>query len=509
MSYLYHFTTWFLILAICSCTTSQSTTIAPLLPAEPISFTILQLNDVYEIAPLAGGKVGGLARVAGVLRQLESEDPNTIAVMAGDFFSPSFMGTLRMDNGEKIAGLQMVETLNAMGLDYATFGNHEFDLKTLALVESRMDASAFTYCSANARAVEDGTTRRFQQNGEVVADYALHTFTTDGGQELTLALVGIVLPFNKQPYVHYLDVEESFSKACAQAAQEADVVLGLTHLTVAGDENLAMAAPGLPLFMGGHDHTQMSRYVGETAITKADANAKTIYVHRITYYPMRKLTKIHSSVMPINDQSPVDAATQAVVDKWTGRVDELITGMGYDSKAVLMEVTMPLQGTEHAIRSSQTNFGKLANEAFRWAWPQADVYIFNSGSLRLDDNLVGNITAYDVLRSFPYGGPLVRISLNGTQLQKLLHTGDVTNKNEGGYMQRLQAEWTNDEWIINGQTLDLNASYTVVLPKFVAEGREANLGFLGEISHKEEDMLHDNKVKNDLRDIIMAYMQQL
>ena len=96
---------------------------------DPVEFTILQINDVYEIAPLEGGSVGGLARVAGLLRQLEVENPNTIAVLAGDFLSPSFMGTLKKD-GERIAGLQMVETLNAMGLDYATFGNHEFDLKT-------------------------------------------------------------------------------------------------------------------------------------------------------------------------------------------------------------------------------------------------------------------------------------------------------------------------------------------------------------------------------------------
>ena len=94
---------------------------------ENIDFIILQMNDVYEIAPLEGGKAGGLARVATVRQDLLKESPNVVTVLSGDFLSPSFIGTLKTDEGEKIAGLQMIETLNTLGLDYATFGNHEFD----------------------------------------------------------------------------------------------------------------------------------------------------------------------------------------------------------------------------------------------------------------------------------------------------------------------------------------------------------------------------------------------
>ena len=48
-----------------------------------------------------------------VKKELISENPNTIAILSGDFLSPSLMATLKL-NGEKIAGLQMVESLNAM-----------------------------------------------------------------------------------------------------------------------------------------------------------------------------------------------------------------------------------------------------------------------------------------------------------------------------------------------------------------------------------------------------------
>jgi 5'-nucleotidase/UDP-sugar diphosphatase len=103
--------------------------------------------------------------VATVRQALLRENPNVIKMMAGDFLSPSFLGTIRFttDDGEKekIAGLQMVETLNIMGLGYATFGNHEFDLKTLDLLEKRMDQSSFKYTVCNAKAVIDGRTRAF------------------------------------------------------------------------------------------------------------------------------------------------------------------------------------------------------------------------------------------------------------------------------------------------------------------------------------------------------------
>ena len=99
-----------------------------------LTFNILQLNDIYEIAPLRGSDEGGLARVATIRKQLLRENSNTITVLAGDFVSPSLIGTLSYrdpltQQNQKIAGKQMVDVLSRMGLDYVTFGNHEFDIK--------------------------------------------------------------------------------------------------------------------------------------------------------------------------------------------------------------------------------------------------------------------------------------------------------------------------------------------------------------------------------------------
>ena len=96
---------------------------------------------------MQGGKWGGLARVATLLERLKAEQPNTYSFLAGDFYSPSAIGTARVE-GERLAGKQMVAVLNAMGLDYVTFGNHEFDVKREQFYQ-RLRESEFTYISSN------------------------------------------------------------------------------------------------------------------------------------------------------------------------------------------------------------------------------------------------------------------------------------------------------------------------------------------------------------------------
>jgi 2',3'-cyclic-nucleotide 2'-phosphodiesterase (5'-nucleotidase family) len=476
---------------------------------ELVHFTILQLNDVYEISPLEGGKAGGLARVATIKQELLKENPNTIAVLAGDFLSPSFTGTLKMDNGEPVAGLQMVETLNAMGLDYATFGNHEFDLKDPNLLQQRIDQSKFRYTVCNALRIREGVAAPFLQGNEPIPSYLVHEF--DG---VRVALVGVVLPFNRQAYVQYLPVEDSFREACRLAARESDVVLGLTHLSAADDKLLAATTPQVPLFMGGHDHNNMGLYVEQTVIAKADANAKTVYIHRISHHRRSGLTRVRSTLRRIDDTIPMDPATQAVVERWEKEVFSRAEQMGYQPRHVVMHTREPLECTETIIRGNQTNYGRLALEAMREVLPGADVYWINSGSMRLDDRLSGAVTEFDVLRTFPYGGKIVAMDIPGSILEEVMQISMGTNRGEGGYFQVLQVSAEANEQgrrQVDGQDIDPARTYRVVMPQFVAEGKEANLSVLGKykFTAEAELLVSTDRVRNDIRDIVIRYMRQM
>ena len=111
-----------------------------------IELVLVQVNDVYEIAPLSGN-VGGMARVASLKKQYLQNNPNTMLIMAGDFLSPSVYNGLSYE-GKAIRGRQMVEAMNVAGMDLAVFGNHEFDIKEQEL-QSRLNESTFNWVSTN------------------------------------------------------------------------------------------------------------------------------------------------------------------------------------------------------------------------------------------------------------------------------------------------------------------------------------------------------------------------
>ena len=479
---------------------------------EPIEFIILQLNDVYEIAPLEGGKYGGLARVATLKKNLLKENPNTIAVLSGDFLSPSFIGTLKMEDGDRIAGLQMVETLNAMGMDYVTFGNHEFDLSDVDVLKKRINQSEFKYVSANALLRENGITKPFSQNGKPVPAYAIHEIENNRGESFKLGIIGVVLPFNKQNYVAYLPVTETFKQTYGAMQRVVDVSVALTHLAAEEDVALAKTVPGMPLFLGGHDHTNMSFYVENTIITKADANAKTVYVHRGKYDPCSGEVSIRSSLVTVDDRFKEDPKTKVIVDKWLASVDDIAKNMGFNPARQVLLAERTLVCTEAKVRTEPTNYGRLTNAVFEAAWPEADVYLLNSGSMRLDDDLNGVVTEYDILRTFPFGGNIVRMQLSGVDLARLLEIGLVTNRGDGGYLQSLHVEQQDGTFMIGEEELDPAREYSVVMPKFLAEGREANLEFLSELSFENPETFtaeDGTTIANDIRNIMIYYLQQL
>lgn len=85
-----------------------------------IDIVFVQVNDVYEIAPLGGGKAGGIARVASLKKQEKEKNKNTFLVMGGDFVSPFIYNSLKYE-GQSIRGKQMIEALNAADMDFVVW----------------------------------------------------------------------------------------------------------------------------------------------------------------------------------------------------------------------------------------------------------------------------------------------------------------------------------------------------------------------------------------------------
>ncbi|MDX2303192.1 MAG: bifunctional metallophosphatase/5'-nucleotidase [Microscillaceae bacterium] len=456
-----------LALLMCQCNSSKL-----------IQVNILQTNDVYEIAPLEGGKTGGMARLAQVKKDLSAQNPNTISVLAGDFLNPSVLGTLSFE-GSRIQGKQMIEAMNSAGIDLVTFGNHEFDLKEPDLLK-RIDESNFGWIIANASYIKQGTKAPFQQKGQVVPAYHIKEFKNQEGKTFKIGFIGICLNMNQPNYVSFEDPIQSFKEVYESIKNEVDMVIGLTHQNLEEDKALAAAIPEIKLILGGHEHDNVLQLVGNVRITKADANAKSAYIHRVSYNPESKKVKLKSQLKTLNEQIPFEPNTQQIVQKWTKIADEALRKEGINPNEVLITLKEPLDARESFIRNQPSPIGQLIAKAAASAYPEARGAILNVGSIRIDDFLSGQITQYDVARLLPFGGGVILVEMKGSLLLKTIEVGRTLNIGKGGFLEfdNITFDSANKQATIQGQAIDPNQNYKIAMPAFLITGRETNLSFL-------------------------------
>ena len=328
-----------------------------------IEVVFLQLNDVYEISPLDHGKIGGMARVATVRKELLKYNPRTYTILAGDFLSPSAMGTIVLDTPakKKIAGMQMVEAMNAAGINLVTFGNHEFDIKPAELASS-INLSSFDWISSNVKYNDSSAVKRFskQKNNQTtpVPVTKIISFKDGDGTRVKIGLFGLTIATagNKRTEA-YEDYYIAAGNAIKELKGKCDFIVAVTHLSLSMDKILAAKFPEIKLITGGHEHVNSYDTVGKTIIAKADANAKTAYIHLLFYNTRLKKLVIRSRLLVINNAIEEDTATRQVVDKWNGITQRLLLNQGFKPCDIVDSLTESLDGREASIRTSQTNLG--------------------------------------------------------------------------------------------------------------------------------------------------------
>lgn len=490
-----------------------------------LEFQILQMNDVYEISPSPSDNIGGLARVATIRKELLAKNPNTFTVLAGDFISPSVIGTLKHE-GKRIRGKHMIEVLNTLGLDWVVFGNHEFDYDDLADLQSRLDESKFTWLSANARLKGTTWTQQFFKNKpgggtEICPDNKVISIKDADGTTLNVGIFGVLINSGRKPWVEYSDWAEAAKKNFAELKPKCDVVLALTHLAIEDDKKLAAMLPEIPLVMGGHEHDNMRVPVGPSVVTKADANAKTVYVHTLRYDKRKKTCTVKSELKKVNSSISDEPATAAVIAKWEKIKNESLSSSGFNANAVVTKLDKPLDCRETVIRHSQAPVGIMVTEAMHAvSRTKTECALLNSGSIRVDDVLSGTLTELDIVRMLPFGGGITEVEMKGSLLRKTLETG-LTNKGNGGYLQvnLARRDESSGKWFIGANALDDNKLYRVALPDFLLSGNESNMGFLKaslDANGKSDNpdipkiIKPDPKDKSDLRnDVRLALINHL
>lgn len=455
---------------------------------------IIHTNDVH-------GAIEEYAKIAALKADYEAAGAKVLLVDAGDYSQ----GTTYVSTTK---GADAVTMMNAVGYNYITIGNHEFDYGYAQLRENLAAFKGTVLCAD----VLDET-------GKTIFDGS--AMTEIGG--VKIGFVGLETPESQTKAnpalikgLRFLAAEEMHKAAQAEVDKlrtaGADVVVILSHLGVDSSSTpntsyeLYVALKNVDFVIDGHSHTVMTEYGEEKLPIQSTgsslANAGIIVIDNAT----KKIEKNELVDLKAYEKSDetVAAAAKVIVD----RVNAEYNVKFAESKVDLNGDKQPGNRTE------ETNLGDLITDAMVWKIKQTSdsltvpetniVAITNGGGIRAWIR-TGDITKKDVNTVLPFGNTLAVVYVTGDQLLEALEASTFcTPESLGGFPQvagmkfsvNTAVEYDKEDQTypgstyygpksikrvtiteINGKPFDKNAKYAVITNNFVAAGGDTYYAF--------------------------------
>ncbi len=474
--------------------------LVPLLPglaaAQNAQVTLLHVNDVYQIAPVKG--LGGLAELSTLLKRERAAHPGAITTVGGDFLSPSILSGL-------VKGAQMVELFNAIGVDYVTFGNHEFDFGP-DVTRQRIAESCFVWLGTNV----------LGGDGKIFPG-AVATATRQVG-DVKFGFLGVLTPETASLSSGGAGIGITPPIEAAKAAVEklrrddgVHVVIALTHLDIDQDRALARAVPAIDVILGGHEHDAITYYEHGTLIHKSGSDAHFLGAVdldvRTAESGGRKVTTVLPSWRMIaNAGTPPDPEVAPIVAKYTDRLDrELGQPIGI--------IAVELDSRVDTVRSAEARIGNLIADALRTQLG-ADVALTNGGGIRGNRIYPAGtqLTRRDILTEMPFGNHAVLLEITGADLRTALESGVSEVEGKAGRFPQVAGltvvydpERSPNRRIrdvqVGGKPLDDAATYKLATTDFLAAGRD------GYASLTRARMVGDTRFAPLLTQVVTDYVK--
>nr|WP_239534011.1 5'-nucleotidase C-terminal domain-containing protein [Thalassobacillus pellis] len=434
--------------------------------ADNTKITILHTNDSHGRVKEGTYDGMGFAKLATLVEQKQSENPNTILLDAGDTFHGTPFATL--ENGSSI-----VDIMNLLGYNAMAAGNHDFNYgyqRTLELA----DEAAFPLLSANVRV--DAT------NNQLLQPYYIEEIAG-----LKIGIFGLSTPethYKTNPKnVEGLTFTDPVTEAKAMVAelesQDVDMIIALTHLGTDASSTdtsikVAKEAPGIDLIVDGHSHTVDNIGEGDTLIVSAGEYTKNLGIVELEFDADQQL------VLKTADRITKQDAAEVEEDPET---KTLISNIEKEQESIMNQVvgksSVNLNGERADVRTSETNLGNLITNAMLEK-SGADIAITNGGGIRASIG-EGEVTLGEIINVSPFGNYLVKMKMSGATIKEALEHGvsDYPNT-KGAFPQVGGMTFTIDskasagkrvkDLRVSGEPIDLEATYLVATNDFLAAG---------------------------------------
>ncbi len=428
---------------------------------EPASAHVLYVQDIkqYDQIPY----------LATILKQKRESLNNPAFTYGGELAG----GTLY---GKVFRGVPIVEALNELGCDAASFGNHDLDYSVEATLEL-IELAEYPWIAANL-AYADG--QLFAEDGAYVV--------VEAG-DLKLGIIGFMGELVKTPVYGEL-IETDFvaaAKEAVAALQEegVDAIVAISQMTLADMRTLMTEVPEIVLGLR-EEMSFYSSYVHELAdgryIVSPQADGETLVD--------ACLTKGEDGAISVSLSFVEMASVEA-------DPDFLEKQAAYEEE---MEAT--LGGIVGVAKQdlNRSELGQVAAEAFLYHY-EADFGMMNGGGIR-GEIAAGDILLKDVYRVLPFDNRPMLYEVSGAAIKAALEQS--YNKNLPTQVAGFVYEYDGNEEtpavakleLADGTPLDLDATYTVAMTSYLKGAYEA---------FADAKLVKDDKVVDS--DLLAAYIE--
>ena len=414
------------------------------------SVQLLQLSDLH--GQIEANSSFGAGLLAANFDAERAVNPTTVALSVGDAIGAAPPISSQFDE------LPTIHSMNEIGFDVASFGNHEHD-RSLKHLRTMIRTSEFQWVASNYSSLQGLDASK----GKAAKPF---TIVSKGGVKIGFVAMNTpqtadqVMPGNldytyngKKFTVKIYDSQLRVEKAAQQARKAgADMVVALIHegwntnldgKAVGPLVNYAKGIDGVDVFYGGHSHLTYASVLNGK-MTAQVTNAGKQY-NRTQVCVDTKANKVLGSFnelvttsnAKVTNAASVDAGAAAVVAMFKAQLNAK-----FDTKVGVVAQQTPIAGTPPVQRSGEHAFGNWSADVIRAKYG-TDFALVNGGGIRdtfpstnykvADPTLrrpgasasgtVYDVTLGDIYTVQPFGNSFSTIEITGATLWSALENG--------------------------------------------------------------------------------------
>ncbi|MFB7140294.1 bifunctional metallophosphatase/5'-nucleotidase [Gottfriedia sp. NPDC056225] len=391
-----------------------------------IQVQLLGINDFHgqlnTTRKFNGRNVGGAAYLSAYLKQKKKENQNTILVHAGDMVggSPPISSFLQDE--------PTIEVLNRMDFDYGTLGNHEFDRgvkEMMKLIYGGKNAKTEYFNGANfpylcANVIDD-------QTGKTI----LPPYSIKKINGVPIGFIGVVIkdtpkiaPPNQTAGVKFIDEATAINHSVeALKKQGVKAIVVIAHDggsqsnstgKVTGDI-VRMAKKmddEVDVIISGHTHTYLNKEVNGKLIVQAYSYGTAFSdIHLKIDTKTKDIIDKHAKiVMVYQDAIKPDPEIKVMIQKYESKIAPVV------NKVVGKAGDDVFSKKNH---DGESSLGSIIADSQRNAM-NSDFAFMNFSGIRADLPK-GDVTMDELVTIQPFKLKLVKMTLTGEQIRKLLN----------------------------------------------------------------------------------------